>query len=171
MGGYRTAVCAMLRVFANSREFAIAPSAKPLIFQQFKIGTVIAITALCDGSPTPQRGTNFQERVDAEDREVNERRSGLKAERSNERRKSNRVGNANDLRSGRSPHCLGVKRSNPRGPKRGQFSQAVRSGQRHVEELPSIYPRVARWCGQHLPITDPVAMSNAAKRLVVPWRL
>jgi len=28
---------------------------------------------------------------------------------------------------------------------------------------------MARWRGQHLPITDPVAMSNAAKRLVVPW--
>jgi len=26
---------------------------------------------------------------------------------------------------------------------------------------------MARWRGQHLPITDPVVMSNAAKRLVV----
>ena len=29
---------------------------------------------------------------------------------------------------------------------------------------------MARWRGQHLPITDPVAMSKAANRLVVPWR-
>ncbi len=54
----------------------------------------------------------------------------------------NRVGNANYLRSGRPPHRLGLKRSNPRGSRRGQFSQSLRSGQHNAQELPSIYPRV-----------------------------
>src|SRR5260370_19036749 len=80
--------------------------------------------------------------VSAEDHEGSKRRSGQQAERTNGRRKPNRVGNASDIRSGRSPHRLGLKRSNPRGSRRGQFSQALRSGQHHAPELPSIYPRV-----------------------------
>jgi len=38
----------------------------------------------------------------------------------------------------RPPHRLGLKRSNPRGSRRGQFSQALRkSGQHHAQELPA----------------------------------
>ena len=37
---------------------------------------------------------------------------------------------------------LDLKRSNFRGSRRGQFSQALRSGQHHAQELPSVHPRV-----------------------------
>ncbi len=35
-----------------------------------------------------------------------------------------------------------IKRSNPRGSRRSQFSQALRGGKHNAQELPSIYPRV-----------------------------
>ena len=85
---------------------------------------------------------SHQGKEDAQDYEGSERGGGHQAERTNGRRRPNGVGNTNDLRSGQSPHRFGLKRSNPRGSVRGQFSQALRSGQHHAQELPSVYPRV-----------------------------
>ncbi len=37
---------------------------------------------------------------------------------------------------------LDLRDSNPRGSRQGQFSEALRRGQHHAQELPGIYPRV-----------------------------
>jgi hypothetical protein len=84
----------------------------------------------------------FQERVDAEDQESGERRSGLYSERSNGRRKCSRDANTIWIRAEGSPNRLGLKRPNPRGSRRCQVPGELRDGQHQAQELPGIHSRV-----------------------------
>jgi hypothetical protein len=84
----------------------------------------------------------FEERLDAQNHESGERRSGLDVERSDGRRECHRVEIAVQVGSGRSPYCPGLKRPHSRGSRSRQISRALRNGQHQAQELPSIHPRV-----------------------------
>ena len=85
---------------------------------------------------------NFQERPDAEDSEVRERRGRLHAERPHGRGEYCRVESPIGRRSERSPHGPGPKRPHPCGPRRNRFSRALRNGRHQAQELSGIRPRM-----------------------------
>lgn len=61
---------------------------------------------------------------------------------SNGRRKRSRFGNAIQLRGERSPHRPEVKRPDPRGSGRFQFSAPLQSGQHKLKNFPVYIPRM-----------------------------
>src|SRR5882757_3431094 len=85
---------------------------------------------------------SFQKRIDAEDHESGERRSCLYVVRSNGRGKCRRNANPVWIGSERSPHRLGLERSNPRGSRGCPVSGQLRNRQHQDQELPSIHSRV-----------------------------
>ena len=127
---------------SSYRSAAMPACARLHQLQAHREKTASRVSICSQSRPNMLQKMSHQGKEDAQDYEGSERRGGHQVERTNGRRRPNGVGNTNDLRSGQSPHRLGLKRSNPRGSGRGQFSQALRSGQHHAQELPSVYPRV-----------------------------
>jgi hypothetical protein len=84
----------------------------------------------------------LEKRLDAEDQESSEQRSGLDVVRSDGRRECDRIEIALKVGSGRSPYRPRLKRPHPRGSRGRQISRALRSGQRSTQELSRIHPRV-----------------------------
>ena len=124
------AFCAEFRQLANLHRFRFAPCVD---FQSITFGTGFALRGY------ESRG---RERTDAEDPESDQQTGGFYAQRTNERRKCVRIEGIDRIRSERAPHGFGVKRLNPRGPRRRKVSRALRDGQYQTGELPSLHPRV-----------------------------
>jgi hypothetical protein len=84
----------------------------------------------------------FQKGIDAEGHQSGKRPSRLYDEWSNGRRKCCRDKSTLWIGTEGSPHRLGPKRPDSRGPRRSQVPRELRNGQHQDQELPGIHSRV-----------------------------